>query len=60
LGEQQVVLDFSHLKMSVISALPKHVKDKYEAMHVPGQSGRRSAGSVVVGGSVGAGVGGGR
>jgi len=55
-----VVLDFSHLKMSVISALPKHVKDKYEAMHVPGQSGRRSAGSVVVGGSVGAGVGGGR
>ena len=37
--------------------LPKHVKDKYEAMHVPGQSGRKSAGSVVVVGWVVAGVG---
>ena len=41
----------------VLTNLPKHVKDKYEAMHVPGQSGRTSAGSVVVGGCVGAGVG---
>ena len=36
---------------------PKHVKDKYEAMQVPSQSGRSSAGSVVVVVVVGAAVG---
>jgi len=61
LGEQQVVLDFSHWKSSVISAFPKHVKDKYDAIQVPGHSALVSGFSVVVvvvvvvGGTVGTG-----
>jgi hypothetical protein len=34
--------------MSVISALPKHVNERYEAIQVPGHSGLASGLSVVV------------
>ena len=45
-GEQQVVPFFGHLNSSVVCALPKQVKDKYGAMHVPGHSGLSSGFSV--------------
>merc|ERR1719275_96581 len=51
-GEQQIVFLFAEPNNSVVSALPKHVKERYGAMHVPGQSGRGSAFSVVVGGAL--------
>jgi hypothetical protein len=43
-----MVFLFAQPNNSVVSALPKHVKERYGAMHVPGQSGRGSAFSVVV------------
>lgn len=47
-GEQQIVFFFLHLNISVVSALPKQVKDKYGTIQVPGHSGRSSGTSVVV------------
>jgi hypothetical protein len=48
---------FSHLKRSVIAALPKHVNERYDPMQVPGQSVLSSGFSVVVVVVVGGGVG---
>ena len=47
-GEQQMVFLFAQPNNSVVSALPKQVKERYGAMQVPGHSGRGSAFSVVV------------